>query len=236
MADLDELRSRQGRQRRMEQDAGDPRADAATLALMLSERGIDLAGDQVERLARFHNRLVEANRSHNLTRIWTLQDIVLKHYVDSLLVLRYLPRLPSPLLDLGSGAGFPGVPLKIASPQTEVVLAEAQRKKAAFLKEVCADLALQGLTAVERSIDKGFDLAVGGVITRAVEGIRETLRRVRPFLPAGGLVIFMKGPAVDAEKVIAGRALGREFAEVADHAYLLPGTASGRRLVVYRKK
>jgi len=236
MADENKPHSDKGRLRRMEVDAGDARVDAVALGRLLSERGIDLCGAQLDLLARFHNLLVERNKTHNLTRIWGLHDIVLKHYVDSLLVLRFLPELPSPLLDLGSGAGFPGIPLKIASSGTELLLAEAQQKKAEFLREACAALALPGLGVIGRSVDKGLDVPVQGVISRAVERIRETLRQVRPFLPPGALVIFMKGPSVDEEKQQAARGLGDAFVEVADHAYALPGTEMGRRLVVYGKR
>jgi 16S rRNA (guanine527-N7)-methyltransferase len=219
----------------MEAGARDARADASMLGILLEKQGVRLDLRQLGLLERFHALLVERNKTHNLTRIWGLEDIVLKHYVDSLLVLRFVPSLPSPLLDLGSGAGFPGVLLKIASPATEVVLAEAQQKKAGFLREVRDALALPGLEVLGVSVDRNLHLPLGGVISRAVEGIRDTLRRVRPLLPPGGLVIFMKGPSVDEEKGVAARAVGAAFREVADHAYTLPGTDMGRRLVVYER-
>ncbi len=224
------------RQRRMDADGGDARADAGVLGRMLADRGIALEPAKLEQLARFHALLIDSNRTHNLTRIWGLEDIVLKHYVDCLMVLRFLPQLPSPLLDLGSGAGFPGVLLKIASPGTEIILAEAQHKKADFLDEVRGTLGMAGLTVVCRSIDRNLHLPVQGVISRAVEGIRDTLRRVRTLVPPGGRVIFMKGPSVDEEKAVAMRAVGGIFAEVADHRYLLPGTEMERRLVVFERQ
>ncbi len=93
------------------------------LELILKRCGIVLGGESIGRLWRYHQMLRAANARLNLTRIHNFENMVLKHYVDSLLVLRFL-ELPSPLMDMGSGPGLPGIPLKIARPGVRMILAE----------------------------------------------------------------------------------------------------------------
>jgi 16S rRNA (guanine527-N7)-methyltransferase len=206
------------------------------LGVRLKARGFVLEPFQLEQLARFHALLLDRNRVLNLTRIWNLEDMVVKHYVDCLMVLRYLPALPSPLLDVGTGPGFPGIPLKIVSPETHIILGEGVRKRVDFLRDVRDALNLQGLDIVGRNIDWEFQYPVGGVITRAVEDICDTLKRVRFSVVTGGIVVFMKGPNVDDEKVMAAKKQAKNYEEIADHAYVLPGSDNRRRLVIYRKR
>jgi len=210
-------------------------ADAPTLAGLLRKHGQQLAPDRLDLLVQFHALLVEKNRKLNLTRIRNLEDIVLKHYVDCFLVARFVPQLPSPLLDIGTGGGFPGIPLKILFPDTQVILAEGVRKRVEFLREVRESLGLENLDIVGRNIDRDFEYPVNGIITRAVEPIRDTLRRVSNCLVPGGIAIFMKGPNVDGEKVDAAGKFPELYTEVEDHRYTLPSSPFRRSLVVYRK-
>lgn len=204
------------------------------IAEVLKEVGFELSVEQLRVLELFHRLLMEWNRKTNLTRIRDEREMVLKHYVDSFMVLRLLGEIPSPLLDLGSGAGFPGVPLKIASPALEVILAEASLKKVRFLNEVTATLGLAGLEVVARFIDATFDRKVRGVITRAVEPIRDTFKRVRGCLEPGGKVIFMKGPRVDTEIKSLSKFTGA-FIQEEDIHYKLPVLGHRRRLIVFRR-
>ena len=95
--------------------------------------GIALETAQIEGLWRYHRMLREANAALNLTRIHNFENMVLKHYVDSLLVLRYV-ELPETLIDMGSGPGLPGIPLKIARPAVRMILAEPRGARVAFLR------------------------------------------------------------------------------------------------------
>ena len=94
-----------------------------SLGAILKRCGIVLEPVQLETLWRYHRMLREANARLNLTRIHNFENMVLKHYVDSLLVLRFA-ELPSPTIDMGSGPGLPGIPLKIARPAVPMILAE----------------------------------------------------------------------------------------------------------------
>jgi 16S rRNA (guanine527-N7)-methyltransferase len=202
---------------------------------MLGKSGFKLIPPQLELLAAYHTIMLERNRELNLTRILNLEDIVLKHYVDCFLVAHYLPVLPEPLLDIGSGAGFPGIPLKILFPDSHIILGEGVRKRVNFLREVREELKLTKLDIVGRNIDRDFEYPVNGTITRAVSSIRDTLRRVSNCLLPGGQAIFMKGPNVDQEIEDAGKKFPHLFKLEKDIAYSLPNSSYRRRLVIYRK-
>src|SRR3954464_7510285 len=107
-----------------------------SLEAILRRCGIVLGPAQYDALWSYHQMLREANPELNLTRIHNFENMVLKHYADSLLVLK-LADLPSPLVDMGSGPGLPGIPLKIARPDLVMTLAEPRGARAEFLKEVC---------------------------------------------------------------------------------------------------
>ena len=205
-----------------------------SLDTILKECGIALELAQVENLWRYHRMLRQANPVLNLTRIHNFENMVVKHYVDSLLVLKYLS-LPDPLVDMGSGAGLPGIPLKIARPELRMILAEPRGARAAFLREVCAHLALERVEIFDHKIGEDFPERVGGVISRAVGPIPETLDRVMSCLGPGGRMIFMKGPHCDLEVDEAVKSRGEFFSLEADHAYTIPGTTHHRRLVVFER-
>jgi 16S rRNA (guanine527-N7)-methyltransferase len=200
----------------------------------LKRCGIGLEPGQVAALWRYHQLLREANARLNLTRIHNFENMVLKHYVDSLLVLRFI-ELPSPLLDLGSGPGLPGIPLKLARPATRMVLAEPRGARAAFLREVCEKLGLKEIEVYPHQVGPSYPGHVKGVISRAVESISESLDRVTSWLPTGGRVIFMKGPHCDDELAEARRSHAGIFQLEADHDYEIPGTPHRRRLLVFER-
>jgi len=175
-----------------------------------------------------------ANAELNLTRIHNFENMVLKHYVDSLLVLQFV-ELPAPLVDMGTGAGLPGIPLKIARPEVEMILAEPRGPRVEFLRGVCAELGLAGIEVFEGKVGPQFKRVAAGVITRAVAPISATLDRVANCLAPGGTILFMKGPVCDAEVEQAGESHAASFRLLADHAYEIPGTPHARRLVVYER-
>ena len=204
------------------------------LAHLMDKAGIPLDADQVKALWTFHTFLRERNRELNMTRIHNFENMVLKHYVDSIIVTR-LVDLPSPLLDIGSGPGFPGIPIGIARPDLRIILAEGRRNRAGFLEEAVRHLGLDGVEVYGHKVGPGFPERVGGVITRALEDIPETLDRVFPFLDRGGLVVFMKGPDCDGEIEKAKESARQAFRLVRDTAYTLPGSRHKRRLVVFER-
>jgi 16S rRNA (guanine527-N7)-methyltransferase len=204
------------------------------LEAILNRCGIRLDRQQIDTLWRYHERLRAANAELNLTRIHNFENMVLKHYVDSLLVLQFV-ELPSPLIDMGSGPGLPGIPLKIARPEVRMILAEPRGARAAFLGEVCARLGLEGIEVYPHKLGPDYPEPVAGVISRAVGSIPETLDRVASCLIPGGRMIFMKGPECDDEVAEARESHAGIFRLATDQAYAIPGTTHRRRLVVYER-
>jgi 16S rRNA (guanine527-N7)-methyltransferase len=206
----------------------------ATLRSIIEGCGLTLTAEQYDRLWAYHGLLRAANAELNLTRIHNFENMVLKHYVDSLLVLKFT-ELPSPLLDMGTGPGLPGIPLKIARPEVSMILAEPRGARVEFLNDVVQRLGLDGVEVYAGKIGPKFARPVAGVITRAVASIPETLDRVTNCLSPGGRMLFMKGPDCDAEIAEAGRSHAELFRRAADHAYQIPGTPHDRRLVIYER-
>src|SRR5262249_15004430 len=143
--------------------------------------------------------------------------------------------LPSLWMDMGSGPGLPGVPLKIARPETEAILAEPRGARAGFLEDVRTRLGLQRVEVYAGKVGPKFPRTVPAVITRAVASVPETLDRVADCLEPGGRMLFMKGPECDAEIDEARLSHAGAFRLAEDHAYRIPGTTHDRRLLVYER-
>jgi 16S rRNA (guanine527-N7)-methyltransferase len=212
------------------------RPSLEAMGRILNQCGVGLPPHALGQLWQYHQMLRAANERLNLTRIHQFENMVLKHYVDSLLVLKFVPELPSPLVDMGTGAGLPGIPLAIARPDTEIILADSRRVRTAFLEEVVRALGLTRVRVHTGSVGERFTEPVRGVITRAVLEVGQTLEAVGACLDPGGRVILMKGPGCDAE-IQAARAIEQpRFQLELDHAYAIPGTPHQRRLLIYRRE
>ncbi len=120
-----------------------------SLEAMINACGIVLSAAQYDRLWAYHRLLRAANAELNLTRIHNFESMVLKHYVDSLLILKFA-ELPSPLIDLGSGPGLPGIPLKIARPEIEMILAEPRGRGPSSSRRSASELRLEGIEVLRR--------------------------------------------------------------------------------------
>ncbi|OJW08804.1 MAG: 16S rRNA (guanine(527)-N(7))-methyltransferase RsmG [Planctomycetales bacterium 71-10] len=210
------------------------RPGRAGLEAILRDCGVELASNQYDALWTYHQMLRAANASLNMTRIHNFENMVLKHYVDSLLVLDFLD-LPSPIIDMGSGPGLPGVPLKIARPDVRMILCEPRSARVEFLSQVCEKLGFEGAEVYGHKLGPDYPGRVKGVVTRAVASIAETFERVAACIEPGGRMIFMKGPGCDPEVDEARRDWTIWFRLEADHPYTIPGTTHDRRLVVYER-
>ncbi|MCS6839074.1 MAG: 16S rRNA (guanine(527)-N(7))-methyltransferase RsmG [Bdellovibrionaceae bacterium] len=189
---------------------------------------------EIAKMARFYQLLVKEQAHYNLTRLVRFQEIAIKHFMDCA-IIRDLTPLSFPLLDLGSGAGFPGIILKILLPEQRIILAEGVQKKVDFLKKVRDDLELENLDILGKYVTKDFEYPVAGVITRAVEDMRNTLTNVSKSLQPGGYAFFMKGPGVDPEIKLVESNWGHLYKKVSDISYHLPKTPHQRRLIIYQK-
>jgi 16S rRNA (guanine(527)-N(7))-methyltransferase RsmG len=205
------------------------------MILLFERSGLTLSEDQYRKFWAFHNLIRRNNDALDLTRIRSFESMVVKHYVDSGLVARLIG-LPSPLLDIGSGAGFPGIPIKIVRPEMEILLSEGRKRRAAFLTAACRLLKVTGIRVYPHRVSGDFEHPVGGVITRAVETISRTLDRVSPFLAPGAQAIFMKGPNCQPEIDHALSQTVGDFSLKRDIPYTIPGTPHRRRLIVFVKQ
>ena len=208
--------------------------DMAQMDAVFRSCGILLSQPQLRQLWAYHSLLRERNVDLNLTRVHNFTNMVTKLYVDSMLPADLL-ELPSPLLDLGTGPGMPGIPLKIYRPAIDLALAETRGNRVQFLNRALEQLELKGIRVVGGRITARFEEPMAGVITRAVEAIEKTLERVAGCLARDGLVIFMKGPHCDEEIEQAQARFPGAYTLVVDRPYHIPHTRHARRLVVYRR-
>lgn len=194
----------------------------------------DLPHSLRHQFVRFYQLLMQEQENQNFTRLVNLKDVAIKHFVDSMMVPKVCT-LQFPLIDMGTGPGFPGIPLKILFPKERIILAEGVQKRVEFLKKVREELKLENLDIIGRNVDEEFLLPVQGVITRAVEDISNTMRNASGCLQTGGYLYFMKGPGVDPEIAAAEKKWAGIYELVRDECYTLPETPHQRRMLVYKK-
>lgn len=158
--------------------------------------GVDLSPAVLALFMRYLSELKVWNRKINLTSLRGDRDIVIGHFLDSISAVRFVSEVGR-LLDIGSGAGFPGIPIKIVSPKVGVTLLDSSHKKVMFMREIIRKLALEGVAAVwGRAEDEGNGIerrSFDRVITRAVGAIPDILRLSDPYLAPGGRIILMRG-------------------------------------------
>ena len=197
---------------------------------------LSLEDHQYKQLWMLHTLIREKNDQYDLTRIHQFDSMVQKHYIDCVLVAKLLSwNLPSPLLDIGTGAGFPGIPLKIACPGLQLILSEGRHRRVQFLREAVKTLGLEGVTIYDHKVHASVNLNVRGVITRALESIPKTLSRARKSLLPGGRAIFMKGPHCDEEVRQARLHFAGEYELIQDLSYSIPRSTHHRRLILFER-
>jgi 16S rRNA (guanine527-N7)-methyltransferase len=204
--------------------------------------GLSLAEEQVSLCARYCEILLTENQKQNLTSITDRKEVAVKHFVDSLSCMQALsPGADLKLIDVGTGAGFPGLAVKIARPEIRLTLLESQEKKIKFIEKVKRELNLEGVNVVKgRAEEAGrdgtcrekFDVAVA----RAVADMRVLSEYCLPLVKVGGLFLALKGPAVEEDLAGAGAAikiLGGSVREIIDID--LPLYGDRRKIVVIEK-
>jgi len=203
---------------------------------------VHLAGRQVTALVKYETELLEWNQKFNLTAIRDTESIRTKHFLDSFsCVLAWKGSPPSHLIDVGTGAGFPGIPLKILYPNLKLTLVESVGKKAMFCRHIVRVLGLEHVEVVQvRAEDVGhnpqhrekYDWAVA----RAVANLNELSEYLLPLIKVGGSMLAQKGESGPAEAQSAEEAMkllgGKLKQLIPVH---LPGVADDRYLVVVEK-
>ena len=247
----DEAGEKQGegepaRRRRSDADPDDPLVHAQTPVPSLDELRSALAwafeseAEAVpELLDRFaaHARLVlEGNQVMNLTAVIEPREVAAKHYLDCWRATRLIPLTGRTLVDLGSGAGFPGIPVALAERQSRMALVDSMQKRAEFLRRCVADLALPNVTvSPERGEDYLQRHRCDIVFMRAISSVRENVRLLRKVKHSLKDLVLLKGPSWSREQRAAEREaerLGFRLDTVWEHE--LPGELGQRAILVYR--
>ena len=200
---------------------------------------LGLPEDGVPALMRYAELLVEKNKVMNLTAITEPSDIATLHFLDSAALLTLADFRDKTVADVGTGAGFPGLPLKIVEPSIRLTLLDSLNKRIDFLGEVCTDLGLSDVACVHGRAEEfaaehreGFDI----VTSRAVANLRMLCELCLPLVKVGGHFLAMK--SVDSDEELAQArgaiaALGAVAERQAD--YTIPGTDVRHRLIVLKK-
>ncbi len=195
-----------------------------------AQMGVRLAPDQLRQLGRHVDLMLKWNKSINLTAITEPDEVVEKHVLDSLAVVPVLPS--GSLLDAGTGAGFPGIPLAIARPELEVALVDSVQKKVAFLKNTLAELRLPKAKAyavrLEGNPSREELPRVHAAVARAFAAPEEWLRLARHYVLPGGVAICMLGPSDAIPDKL------EELALIQELRYALPYSGAQRRLAIYK--
>ncbi len=202
--------------------------------------GIHLDEKAVEAFNLYLQELLKWNQKINLTAIRSEKGIVLKHFLDSLSVYPYLPKYSS-ILDIGSGAGFPGIPLKIIQPTFEMTLIDSVRKKVDFQKHIIRTLGLKGIEAIHGRVqDKEIHQSLGGrfdvILSRAFSDLQTILTLSFPFLRKGGMVIAMKGEVESSEIQLLTETKGSRYRLQKTFPLTLPSSSFKRTILLFVKE
>ena len=203
---------------------------------------ISLSPKQLDQFELFYNMLIETNKSMNLTAITDEDEVIEKHFIDSLSCRRVMDMTKvKTCIDVGTGAGFPGIPLKIVYPEIQFVLVDSLNKRVGFLNEVKKALGLEGLEALHgRAEDYAKDAAYREkydlCVSRAVANLATLSEYCLPYVKVGGMFIPYKSGEIDEEvkgSKKAVKVLGGEIEDVVK--FELPGTDIGRSFVKIHK-
>ena len=206
----------------------------------LKEFNIEINEEQIKSFEKYMNLLLEWNEKINLTAITQPEEVKLKHFVDSLTVLKYIND-DDKVIDIGTGAGFPGIPLKIMKGNTKITLLDSLNKRINFLNIVIETLNLRNIQAIhgraeEIARNKLYREKYDVAVSRAVANLSTLTEYMLPFVKVGGKCICMKGANVNEELERAQNAikeLGGEIERV-DNFYLSDND-NERNIIVIKK-
>lgn len=206
----------------------------------LEEYNIEINDEQIEKFDLYMKLLLEWNEKINLTAITEKDDIILKHFVDSLTILKYVDESEK-IIDIGTGAGFPGIPINIMNEEANITLLDSLNKRINFLNIVINELKLDNIVAIhgraeELARNKAHREKYDVAVSRAVANLSTLTEYMLPFIKVGGKCICMKGANVKEEIDKAKNAikkLGGQI-EIVDNFYLSEND-NERNIVIIKK-
>jgi len=220
-------------------------SDKHTLLSEIIQQGADVAGltlpsDAISAFKTYYDLLSERGKEVNLTALFGERDVAYSHFLDSMALLNITEFKGARVIDIGSGAGFPGIPLKIVEPTIDLTLLDSSGKRVSFMSEVCDTLKVDALCIYARAeehvseagVRESYDIAV----SRAVAKLGVLAELCLPYVRVGGTFIAMKGADSESELSEAENAiqtLGAELKERVD--YTIPCADIVHRAVVIRK-
>ena len=210
----------------------------------ITEGQVLLTDVQLAQFEQYYDRLIEKNKVMNLTAITEREDVILKHFIDSLALARYVKLWEKEykIIDVGTGAGFPGIPLKISFPNLQVTLFDSLNKRIKFLKEMIDTLKLKEITAVhgraeEGARDKNMREKYDFAVSRAVANMAVLSEYCIPFVKVGGYFIPYKTGTVEEEITQGKKAiqiLGGKIEKI--EKLMLPDSDISRSFVFIKKE
>lgn len=201
---------------------------------------LSLNDDAIDRLCRYYELLIEWNEKINLTALTEPEDVALKHFADSLMLLQYAEvKSDVSIIDVGTGAGFPGMVLKIARPDIRLTLLDSLNKRLTFLDTVCTELGFDDVALIHSRAEDGsrtelrdsFDIAV----SRAVASLNTLCEYDMPYVRVGGSFIAMKGKGADDELLAAQNAITTLGGQIKNRHDFILGSAGERSIIEIEK-
>ena len=213
-------------------------------AAALREHNVELNAQQLAQYQQYYERLVAVNEHMNLTAITERDEVYLKHFYDSLTLAWAYPELQTEelhMIDVGAGAGFPSLPLKIAFPQLQITIIDALNKRINFLRDLVKELGWEGVTVEHARAEEfgnktapareQYDVATA----RALARLNVLGELTLPFVKVGGVLLAMKGSAADEELAEAKKAITTLGAEIGDQIDVSLPNGDPRSVIVIKK-
>ncbi|MEG1848451.1 MAG: 16S rRNA (guanine(527)-N(7))-methyltransferase RsmG [Lachnospiraceae bacterium] len=209
----------------------------------LEEFGISLNQEQIDHFLSYYEQLIEWNQVMNLTTITEFEDVIVKHFLDSLSIVKVMDMTQDlTLIDVGTGAGFPGIPLKIAFPNLKITLLDSLQKRVKFLTKIIQTLKLEDINAIhgraedyakENEYREQYDVCV----SRAVANLTTLSEYCLPFVKTGGNFISYKSEKIKEEAIHAEHGIKKLGGYIENQVELiLPDTDIYRNLLVIHKE
>lgn len=211
---------------------------SSNLKEKLNRISIEISSEQAENFYNYMNLLLEWNEKINLTAITEQNEVILKHFVDSATILKFIEN-DMKIVDVGTGAGFPGIPLNIINNKPKYTLVDSLNKRINFLNDVIDKIELENITAVHSRIEdfaknnkESYDIAT----SRAVASLNILLEYLLPLVKVGGMCICMKGSNIKEEIENSTKALeilGGKIEKIEE--IILPDSDIVRNIIIVRK-